>query len=270
MGERIIVRNYQVPISGLPPEAQGLRIAHISDLHFTRWNKTYVATQKALQEADYDLLAATGDFCDFRWRWRRAVEHIRRFCDPLAHKAPVLAVLGNHDHPSLAEHDGLPLRFLQNEAVHLRIGDARIVVAGVNQCAPQAEDLEAALVTCSKGSRPHVLLAHYPSTIARLGRHEVPLVLSGHTHGGQIRFPWIGCLWPNDQIPRAWARGLHRVGERVLHVSPGIGVSLPIRVRVNCPPEIAILTMVARPDRVSETQLQAEPICSGAAEGCPR
>ena len=108
------------------------------------------------------------------------------------------------------------------------------------------EDLDAALAQRA-GDVPAILLAHYPSTIFRLGSHHVSLVLSGHTHGGQIRAPRLGCLWPNDRIPRSFARGLHRVEDRYLHVSAGIGASLPLRVRINCPPELSLLTLKPHP-----------------------
>ena len=55
--------------------------------------------------------------------------------------------------------------------------------------------------------------------------------------------PWLGCLWANDRIPRRMACGLHLVNGSTLHVSPGIGTSLPLRVRINCPAEITVLTL---------------------------
>jgi hypothetical protein len=239
----VAVRELTVPIAGWT-HASPVRIAHISDLHFTRWNRTYADAQRALLGLDYDLLAATGDFCDFRRRWRRAAERTRRFFDPLAGAAPIVAVLGNHDHPGLATADQLPLRFLNNESVGIALKGGALRIAGVDQATPDRENLMTALGPGSGVDGPAVLLAHYPSTVFRLPRPRPPLQLSGHTHGGQIRFPWIGCLWPHDRIPRAFARGLHRVGGTVLHVSPGIGVSLPLRVRINCPPEITILNLV--------------------------
>jgi predicted MPP superfamily phosphohydrolase len=71
----------------------------------------------------------------------------------------------------------------------------------------------------------------------------VEVVLAGHTHGGQVRWPGIGCVWAHDSIGRRYAWGLHRVRGCLLHVTAGVGVTGPIRARVNCPPEIAVLVL---------------------------
>jgi hypothetical protein len=238
----VAVRELDVLLEGVARGWDGLRIAHISDLHFTRWNRTYQAAQRILAGLDYDVLVVTGDFCDFRWRWRRTVGFIRRFFEPLAARRPVLAVLGNHDHPDLGFEPELPLVFLDNQIHDLQIHKQTLRFAGINQCAPEAEHL-AAVQSNDSADAPAVLLAHYPSTAFRPLPGHFQLVMSGHTHGGQIRLPGFGCLWANDRIPRRMACGLHRVNGRHLHVSAGLGVSLPVRIRVNCPPEISVLTL---------------------------
>ena len=217
-------------------------MAHVSDLHFRRWDRASQAAQSLLTDLDYDLLLVTGDFCSFRWKWRQAAELTGRFLGRIAQR-PAYAVLGNHDDPRLADAD-LPLRFLRNESVSLDFLGAGLTLAGVDQSGRRTEDLGAAL---RKGpaSGPTILLAHYPSTVFRVPIGKVQLVLSGHTHGGQIRLPGLGCVWANDRIPRRMSRGLHEVAGTMIHVSPGIGVCLPIRIRVNCPAEVTVLTLVA-------------------------
>ena len=111
-----------------------------------------------------------------------------------------------------------------NESVRIEHDGDFVEVIGVNQSTPCTENLDTAL----RDERPsgvRFLLAHYPSTIYRLPPDRVDIQLSGHTHGGQIRLPWLGCLWANDRIPTGLARGLHAVNGTHLHVSPGIGVS---------------------------------------------
>ena len=242
--ELVVVRELNVPITGLPSGLDGLRIAHVSDLHFRRWDRVTQAAQSLLLTLDYDLLAVTGDLGNFCRNWRMAADLARRFFEPLAERGTIFAVLGNHDHPRLAD-AGLPIRFLRNESVSLEFLGVRIRLSGVDQSTRCEENLDAVL-----GNRfshePTILLAHYPSTVFRLPIRSVQLVLSGHTHGGQIRLPGLGCLWANDRIPRRMSRGLHHVAGTTIHISPGIGVSLPLRIRWNCPPEVAILSLVAR------------------------
>ncbi len=240
---RVVVREFQVPLHRVSRELDGLRIAHVSDLHFRGWNDTVHHAQSLLISLDYDLLLVTGDFGNFRRHWPHAVEMTRRFFDPLAARGPIWAVLGNHDHPRIAEAADMPLNFLRNESVRTRVNGGEINIAGIEQTVPRGGDLDATL-SATDSSLPTILLAHYPSTVWRLPPGRAQLVLSGHTHGGQIRVPWFGCLWPNDAIPRHMVCGLHRVAETHLHVSAGIGASLPIPIRLNCPPEITVLTLV--------------------------
>jgi hypothetical protein len=238
----VVVRNLEAAPRNWPAALSGLRIAHASDFHFTRWNAVYRHAQQLLESLDYDLLLLTGDFGNFRRHWRHAVEMTRRFFDPLAGRRPAYAVLGNHDHPLFATAADLPFVLLRDESIKVPLRGTHLSLAGVEQTAPRGGELLRALSQI-EDKTPTVLLAHYPSTAFRLKGRDVQLVLSGHTHGGQIRLPWLGCLWPNDHVPRAMARGLHRVHDALVHVSAGIGASLPIRVRIHCPPEISILTL---------------------------
>lgn len=238
----MIVRNLSVPIDSLPGELAGLRLAQVSDFHFRRWNRVFQAAQDLLLSLEYDFLLATGDFCEDPYRWTKSAGLIRRFFEPIAQRVPIYGIVGNHDHPALAAEADMPVKFLINQAVSIEHAGAVLELAGVDQSRFGSEDLDGAL-----GSRRRhdlsILLTHYPSTIFRLPAGRVDLQLSGHTHGGQIRFPFVGCVWTADRIARRMARGLHRVGHTFLHINPGIGVSLPIPVRFLCPPEVTLLTL---------------------------
>src|SRR3990172_1032786 len=115
-GEPVVVRELNVSLAGLPNGLEGLRIAHVSDLHFRRWDRVTHAAQRLLLTLDYDLLAVTGDLGRFRRNWRKAADLTRRFFEPLAQRSTAYAVLGNHDDQHLTEAD-LPLRFLGNKSV---------------------------------------------------------------------------------------------------------------------------------------------------------
>ena len=129
--EAVIARELNVPLTGLPSGLDGLRMAHVSDFHFRRWDRASQAAQTLLSDLDYDLLLVTGDFCSFRWKWRQAAELTRRFFEPIARRRPTYAVLGNHDDPRLADAD-LPLRFLRNESVSLDFLGAGLSLAGAD------------------------------------------------------------------------------------------------------------------------------------------
>ncbi len=242
MKARVAIKHQRVPIYGLPREIDGLRIAHVSDLHFRRWNPVYVQTQQLLTKLQYDLLAVTGDFSTRPNRWREVAECCRRFFEPIRPPLGIYAVLGNHDDRRLGHITDLPFTWLHNESTVLHDGRGRLCLAGVRQDFSGNGRLERALAQAGE-DQPVILLAHFPSTIYDLPVGRVQLQLSGHTHGGQIRFPFLGALWANDRLSRQMARGMHLVGKTWLHVSPGTGVSSPLRFRILCPPEVSILEL---------------------------
>lgn len=238
----VIVRTVDVPVGGASPDLNGVRIAHVSDFHFRCWNQVLEAAQNLLLTLKYDFLVATGDFCAAPRRWPQAVSLLRKFFEPVAARAPAYAVLGNHDDARLATATDMPVVFLRNQAVFIKCSRAVVELIGVDQGIPRTEDFDAAF----RDTRTRdltILLAHYPSTVYRLPTGRVDLQLSGHTHGGQIRFPWVGCIWAHDGIATRMARGLHAVAGTLMHVSPGIGLSPPISIRINCPPEVTLLVL---------------------------
>ncbi len=237
----VVIRELTLLLRDVPPALDGLRMVHISDLHFCRWNPILRAAQDHLLSLDYDFLAVTGDFGTDPACCQPAADLMQRFFEPIADRTTVYAVLGNHDHPDLSATRGLPITFLANRAVSFERNGAIVNLCGVEQTLIGVEDLKTALAGCDEGGTT-ILLAHYPSTVFRLPPGRVDVQLSGHTHGGQIRLPWLGALWTNDRISRRMARGLHAVAGTLLHVNPGIGVSPPLRVRFRCPPEISVLT----------------------------
>jgi uncharacterized protein len=242
IGQSFAVREVSAPIAGLGPYAHGLRIAHLSDLHFRRWLSVYDKARNRLRADDYDLLLITGDFSGFPHKWRHAASMIRRFFDGISPRLGAFAVLGNHDRPRLADQPGLPFRLLRNEQKTVRIADSALQIVGLEQCEGAHGDVCDVLPHIESDS-PAILLAHYPSTAFDLPAGRVQLQLSGHTHGGQIRLPKLGCVFTNDKIPSHQASGLHRIGDTLVHVSAGIGVSGPIPYRIGCPAEITMITL---------------------------
>lgn len=240
----LAVRQHEVPLPDLPEPLSPLRIAHMSDFHFGRWKRLHDRLQAKLVDLDCDLLVLTGDYCLFPWYWPQAVRLLARFLDPVQPRFGCYAILGNHDAPVFA--DRFPsgrLRFLFNESVKVGLNGATINLAGIDDGWRSVADLPKTLKHCHDAG-PTVLLSHVPSTIHFLPDGLVDLVLSGHTHGGQWRLPVLGSVLLNDRIARGQTRGLHRVGQRWLHVTAGVGTSGPFHIRLNCPSEVAVLTLI--------------------------
>jgi len=255
----VVVRHLNVSLANWPFAADGLRIAHVSDLHLRTWNRVLKHTQQLLLGLEYDLLAVTGDLSHHPGDWARAAELTRRLFSPLYASCGLFAVLGNHDSPRLAEAPELNLQFLRDEAVSVEYSQTTLAVAGVEQSMTGHGDVEAALAGIAPRT-PAVLLAHYPSTVYDVPPGQVSLLLAGHTHGGQIRLPLLGCLWTNDRIPTRLARGLHIVDGTRLHASPGVGLSGPIPVRFRCRPEITMLRLWSLESKPSETVFGLEEV----------
>lgn len=250
------VQYREIPVARLPVEADGLRIAHISDLHLRGFDATVAEAQALLMRLDYHVLVCTGDLGAHPEPVERTARLCRWFFDPLAARSQCLAILGNHDSDRLADCREIPVRFLQDEWLTVRVEGLSIVVAGLNQASGHRGDVDRALA----GAAPDcvaVLLAHYPSAAYRVRDDRVRVVLCGHTHGGQVRFPWIGCIWAHDQIPGWMAWGLHVVHGRSLHVTAGIGVSSPLRFRFLCPPEVVVVTLRQAPGAPEERRCES-------------
>lgn len=240
----VVVRRWVVPIPTLPAQANGIRLAHISDLHFHKWSRALAHAQTLLLGLEYDVLAVTGNFCDRRGGWAGAADLCRRFFAPLDPEGGVLAVLGDRDPACMTAQTDLGLKFLRNTTAWATVRGARLLFAGIEQGWDAPADVAAALSRVPN-EQAAIMLAHYPSTVHQLPARRIALVLAGHTRGGQVRLPLVGCLWANDRIPARMARGLHVVGGRALHVSAGLGVPSNFPVRFCCPPEITILTLAA-------------------------
>ena len=242
--ESVTVRHVSVPMPNWPSPLDGLRIAHLTDLHLRKWNRTLLDARAVLLGIEHDLLAVTGDLCHRPDELPAVVDLARRFFAPIYNTYGTFAVLGNHDNPQLADAADVNLTFLRNECASIRHNGVTFAVAGVEQTEGSPGDLTAALADVTAPT-PTMLLAHYPSAVYAVAADRVGLVLAGHTHGGQIRVPLLGCVWAHDRIPTRLARGLHGVDGVQLHVSAGIGLSGPIRWRFCCPPELTILTLRA-------------------------
>jgi predicted MPP superfamily phosphohydrolase len=134
---------------------------------------------------------------------------------------------------------GHGIRVLHNETVHLARGGAGLHLIGVNDLWSRACDLERAFDGLCP-SVPHVVLAHNPRTVERLAGRRCDLLLSGHTHGGQIHLPGLGRPTLGRKA-RRFAAGLYRYQNTYLYVNKGVGFGFRLRFGVR--PEVAVLTL---------------------------
>ncbi len=256
---KVVVRHIELSLDGLQRGADGLRVMHLSDLHLRKWGRVEREVQRLLTVIDHDLLLITGDFCHRPQQHTRAAELTAQILEPVAPKYGIFAVLGNHDLPCFTAHE-TPIRFLRNDNTHVELDTGGVLcLAGVEQSHHRRGEAQTALKGASP-KLPRILLTHYPSTAFELPSASGILMLAGHTHGGQIRIPGIGCVFNNDRIPVSMSRGLHMVNGNWLHVSAGIGASPPIPTRLFCPPEIGLITLRTRVER-------AAPIYEGQSSG---
>ena len=246
----VAVRRLELTLPRLAPEFDGYRIVHMSDIHMDRWMTPERLTQIVglVNEQEPDLIAATGDFVTCSPLSSTA--HLApRLVEPLSGlRAPdgVVAVLGNHDHRAGAEsvRPYLPkagIVELPNEVRTLRRGPSSLHVAGVDSMYMGRDRLGAVLDGLPEYGAA-VLLAHEPAfarSSAAVGRFD--LQLSGHSHGGQVRFPLLGApLYPEHSRP--YPDGLYEARGMHAYTSRGLGTVL-FRLRANCRPEISVLTL---------------------------
>ena len=227
----------------LPKALDGLRIVQLSDLHLGPLTSS-AQLRRAVETAnslDPDIIALTGDY----------ISHERHYAAPCAEvvgrlraRHGVFAVLGNHDHwtdaaliTDLFRAEGI--KVLINEGMRFDKDGAGFWLAGVNDTMVGLEDLPLAMAGASDDEMK-LLLAHNPIILRRAARAGVDLVLSGHTHGGQVALRSDRSA--SGRPRRRLLKGLGRQGETQIYVTRGLGtVILPIRY--GCPPEVSLLEL---------------------------
>ena len=242
------VSEHEVKIVGLDARHDGLRIAQLSDIHVG--NLTPAAHIRAAIDAANaaapDLIALTGDYvCWKRHEVEMAAEQLSGLRAPR-----VLAVLGNHDYFTNAvgmrgalERNGYEV--LRNQTTMAMVNGAELAVVGIDDPVTRHDDLDAAFAGIpARATR--LVLCHAPDRAPELAARGADLVLSGHTHGGQIFIKGI-----TDRIMKKvglnFRRGMYEVGHgTTLYVTPGVGFSgVTHRSGEGTAAEVAVLTLRA-------------------------
>ncbi len=223
----------------------GLRIAHLTDLHhglFTPIEDVERAVELA-NRLRPDMVALTGDYVTLSSLY---IEPVARALGRLRSRLGVYAVLGNHDfqvNPAAItralQAEGIVV--LRNRHHPLHAARDRLWLIGVDDLWWQADDFRRAFARVPS-REPKILLCHNPLGIRDAAHYGVDLVLSGHTHGGQVRLPILSRLYGRSRLGERFIEGWNRLGKTQIYVNRGIGkVVLPLRLA--CPPEIACLRL---------------------------
>jgi predicted MPP superfamily phosphohydrolase len=232
-------------IRDLPQRFEGFRITQLTDIHHSRiLGIDEVRRVVALaQQTKPDMFVLTGDYST---SYRRYIEPCAEALSGLSAPEGVWAVLGNHDHYTGPELTTRALQrnritVLNNAHTTLQRGPDSLQLSGIDDWTWNAVDWPRAF-SGLKENVPTILLSHQPSVLDLEQTRKVALILSGHTHGGQLNFPWLGAPARFATKDLKYARGLFRGGETQLYVSNGTGViGLPVRFGVR--PEITVLRL---------------------------
>ncbi len=246
----------EVRLPRLADSWDGFRIAQLSDLHYDD-HFSVVPLRNAINIVNGlqpDLIVVTGDFVTSRGRraGRAVAVQAAKVIEPCAQllvqmhaRSGTLAALGNHDVDAdaayiieaLQSHD-IPV--LRNRSVPLEREGKRLWLCGVDDILTGKPRLDLALKDIP-ADEPVVLLAHEPDWADYVANHPVDLQLSGHSHGGQIRIPFLGAPYL-PPLARKYPWGLRRIGGLTLYTNAGIG-TIEVPTRINCPPEVTLITL---------------------------
>lgn len=252
----IVTTQYTIKQDEIPEAFSGFRIAQIADLHNTELGENNQDLLSALKEAKPDMIVFTGDLVDSR---RTDLDVAVAFAEDAITIAECYYVRGNHEastplfYELEARLEALGVVVLANNWSVLYRGGSSITIMGLNDPTLDSDYLtlgtdgvnENALKRLVDGIDTYsILLAHHPEWLSLYAKYQVDLVLSGHAHGGQIRFnDDTGLIAPNQGFFPKYTSGIFTQDKTTLIVSRGLGNSL-FPFRINNPPELVIVDLV--------------------------
>lgn len=237
--EHIIVKHNDVIAQELPPLFDGLTILHITDMHVDMNEGAMRRLMELVGELSYDLCVLTGDYRGKTFGpFEATLDGIARLRDHL--KGPVYAVLGNHDTIQMVPGlEAMGIRMLLNECEVIVRGNQRIHIAGIDDAHFFRVDNIEKAATQIPDDEFSILLSHTPEVYRQAAHAGFNLMLSGHTHGGQICLPGSIPITLDAALPRRLGAGPWRYYNMSGYTSVGAG-SCIVAVRLNCPPEITL------------------------------
>jgi predicted MPP superfamily phosphohydrolase len=236
---RIIVRRNELKFAALPLRFDGFSILHISDLHVDMSEAAMRHLIELVDGLPYDLCVLTGDYRGKTFGpFEAALEGVAKLRAHL--KPPIFGVLGNHDTIQMVPAmEAMGIRMLLNECEAIMRDDQCIHLAGIDDAHFfRVDNIEKAAMQI-----PHdgfsILLSHTPEVYRQAAHANFNLMLSGHTHGGQLCLPGSIAIKLEAVLPRRMGAGAWRYHDMSGYTSVGAGSSV-VPVRLNCPPEITL------------------------------
>jgi uncharacterized protein len=251
------VTELEIKLNNLPAAFDGMRIAQLSDIHLDEFTEPFFLRHvvKKINQIHPDMVLLTGDFVTDGMRGRSLAVQAAWQCASILKGLEcrqLYAALGNHDvlvgpQKVMAALTDSGITVLRNAYLPLERAGGRIWLAGLDDPLEGHPNPDLAIPASIRNqpNEPVVLMCHAPDYVRTLqaqpAGQAVSLMLSGHTHGGQVRAPFLGALFLPPMGHR-YVEGFFRLGGLQLYVNRGIGtVGLPLRF--NCPPEITLITL---------------------------
>ncbi|MDQ8206742.1 metallophosphoesterase [Coraliomargarita sp. SDUM461003] len=238
----IQVMRQEVRLANLPAEFDGYTILQLTDLHADLHPDFPARVKEVIAELDYDCLALTGDFrtCIFGDHSGATAATIEIVSEV---EAPKYAILGNHDClAKVPAMEAAGIRFLLNEHVILRRGEAELYLIGIDDPNFYKTHCFERALRGVPNEATKVLLSHSPQTYATAAAHGIDYLMAGHTHGGQICLPGGRILMHDGSSPRHLLAGAWSEGTLQGYTSRGTGAS-GLTARLNCPSEVTLHTL---------------------------
>jgi predicted MPP superfamily phosphohydrolase len=243
--DQIAIKTNLLEFESLPPAFENFTILHLSDLHADISEGAMQHLIGIVGDLKYDICVLTGDYRGKTYGpFDTSLKSIHELRARI--KGPMYGVLGNHDSiymvPALEE---MGIRMLFNECETISRNDSQIYLAGIDDAHfYRTDDIEKAAKRIPSGAFS-ILLSHTPEVYSEAAKAGFNLMLSGHTHGGQLCLPGGIPIKLAARLPRSMGTGAWHHGRMAGYTSVGAGTSL-LPVRLNCPPEITLHTLRQR------------------------
>jgi uncharacterized protein len=236
---KVELRQNPIHVRHLPEAFDGFTILQITDLHADMSEAAMARVAELVHDLDYDICLLTGDYRGQTWGpYEPSLACMSEICSAL--KGPVYGVLGNHDTilmvPGL---EAMGIRMLINETEVIERDGARIHLAGVDDAHFYRMDNIEKVADQIPNDAFSILVTHTPEIYRQAAHADFDVLLSGHTHGGQICLPGGVPITLSAVLPRSLGRGPWRHHGMIGYTSTGAG-SCVVPVRFNCPPEIVL------------------------------